>query len=154
MEGDCPPGESDLPRAMWELRQRIVEPGQPASWWKERAQVVHLDTTCLNQLYTVYTQFAQGMTVFSRDGVYRRISAHIAGISVYIGVSGRISAYIDVYRYTSAHIGVYQRISAYSGACRHISACSACIGLPQRVAPAEHRTYQIKSSQVKSSLPW
>ena len=34
----------DIPRAVWELHRRITVPGQPASWWKERAEVLNLDT--------------------------------------------------------------------------------------------------------------
>ena len=31
-----------VPRAVWTLYQRIVKPGQPASWWKQRADIEHL----------------------------------------------------------------------------------------------------------------
>ena len=38
---------SAFPRAMWETQCRIAAPGQSAAWWKERCDVVHLDSLCL-----------------------------------------------------------------------------------------------------------
>eukprot|EP01048_Picozoa_sp_COSAG05_P017961 COSAG05_NODE_2544_length_2925_cov_2.423213_2_plen_719_part_01 len=59
---------SGVPHAVWEMQCRIVRPGQPASWWKERAEVVHLDTMCHGALGQVLYFIVTNLAAFPQDG--------------------------------------------------------------------------------------
>ena len=64
-----------MPHEMWDLRRRIAEPGKPASWWKERAEVVHLDTVCLNATDVFTSQIMSNVKRIVPHGVWEEILA-------------------------------------------------------------------------------
>ena len=55
---------------VWDLRRRIAEPGQPASWWQERYNAVHLDTVCLTGVAAACYHYNSNVSAIPHDRLH------------------------------------------------------------------------------------
>ncbi|MDE0916494.1 MAG: hypothetical protein OSB57_15075, partial [Planctomycetota bacterium] len=78
--------QCDPARVGWELRRRVIEPGLPATRWRELAQSLSVDTVCL-QLLSILIGNVAGLGLLDsvpHDGVWPEIiseAVHLANVN-------------------------------------------------------------------------